>query len=368
MMTSQPPADIFELPGEEFVADEYGVGATTVVTTAIVNLTPAIFTKFSRALGATSGPGVSWTSDDRVPFLPPTPPVAIQVLDFLNTAYMPIVIYLGLIGNLLSLVTFLCTKLRSRTSSLYMGALAASDSGFLVVLSFAWLSERGVNMYKKDLCPATVFLSSAFACWSVWLTVSFTAERFLAVCYPLCKLRTSFRNRRPRIIIAATAVFSAALNAPLPAFVSIADSDFEDCSPHPDYERVAVALLDTMNRSWQEHARGSRRACWDSGGAAHAERSARVQDRFPSDSAQKAAWTKAVRRENFAPTKYSVVCEHHFLESDFVDSMNYTDSMTGKVIEVPLKLRRLKPAAIPSVFPNCPVYLSRQETSARGSP
>ncbi|KAH7932745.1 hypothetical protein HPB49_002247 [Dermacentor silvarum] len=27
---------------------------------------------------------------------------------------------------------------------------------------------------------------------------------------------------------------------------------------------------------------------------------------FPSDSAQKAAWTKAVRRENFAPTKYSV--------------------------------------------------------------
>ncbi|KAH9384587.1 hypothetical protein HPB48_026596 [Haemaphysalis longicornis] len=42
--------------------------------------------------------------------------------------------------------------------------------------------------------------------------------------------------------------------------------------------------------------------------------------------------------------------------------------MTGKVIEVPLKLRRLKPSAIPSVFPNCPAYLSRQETSARESP
>ncbi|KAH8026399.1 hypothetical protein HPB51_020383 [Rhipicephalus microplus] len=62
------------------------------------------------------------------------------------------------------------------------------------------------------------------------------------------------------------------------------------------------------------------------------------------------------------------VCEHHFLESDFVDSTSYTDSMTGKVIEVPLKLRRLKPSAIPSVFPNCPAYLSRQETSARESP
>ncbi|KAH8039306.1 hypothetical protein HPB51_005552 [Rhipicephalus microplus] len=63
-----------------------------------------------------------------------------------------------------------------------------------------------------------------------------------------------------------------------------------------------------------------------------------------------------------------VVCEYHFLERDFVDSTSYTDSMTGKVIEVPLKLRRLKPSAIPSVFPNCPAHLSRQETSARESP
>ncbi|KAH7970412.1 hypothetical protein HPB49_006715 [Dermacentor silvarum] len=42
--------------------------------------------------------------------------------------------------------------------------------------------------------------------------------------------------------------------------------------------------------------------------------------------------------------------------------------MTGKGIEAPLKLRRLKPFAIPSVFPNCPAYLSRQKTSARESP
>ncbi|KAH7941360.1 hypothetical protein HPB49_012617 [Dermacentor silvarum] len=59
------------------------------------------------------------------------------------------------------------------------------------------------------------------------------------------------------------------------------------------------------------------------------------------------------------------VCERNFLESDFV---GYTDSMTGKVIELRRKLRRLKPAAIPSIFPNCPVYLSRQETSTRESP
>ncbi|KAH7958693.1 hypothetical protein HPB49_004325 [Dermacentor silvarum] len=63
-------------------------------------------------------------------------------------------------------------------------------------------------------------------------------------------------------------------------------------------------------------------------GAAHAER----VYQFPSDSAQYATWTKAVRRENFVPTKYTVVCEHHFHENGFVDSASYTDNMTGKLL------------------------------------
>ncbi|KAG0445673.1 hypothetical protein HPB47_023502, partial [Ixodes persulcatus] len=75
----------------------------------------------------------------------PDDSMALRLLDMLNTFYMPVVIYLGLVGNLLSLVTFLFTHLKTRTSSLYMGSLAISDAGFLFVLSFAWLQERGVN-------------------------------------------------------------------------------------------------------------------------------------------------------------------------------------------------------------------------------
>ncbi|CAN8012980.1 unnamed protein product, partial [Ixodes pacificus] len=78
--------------------------------------------------------------------VPPSPSTAVQVLDLLNTIYMPVVIYVGLVGNVLSLVTFLFTHLKSRTSSLYMGSLAISDAGFLFVLSFAWLNERGFNV------------------------------------------------------------------------------------------------------------------------------------------------------------------------------------------------------------------------------
>ncbi|KAM7300812.1 uncharacterized protein ISCGN_016397 [Ixodes scapularis] len=90
--------------------------------------------------------------------------------------------------------------------------------------------------------------------------------------------------------------------------------------------------------------------------------------RFPSDAERRTAWTKAIPREDFAPTKYSVVCEKHFSPGDFATTTTYTDEKTGRVLEVPLQLRRLKPCATPSIFPNCPAYLSRNTPAAREGP
>lgn len=62
------------------------------------------------------------------------------------------------------------------------------------------------------------------------------------------------------------------------------------------------------------------------------------------------------------------LCEKHFAPSDFVTKSSYTDVETGRVVEVPLRIVKLKQDAIPSLFPNCPVYLSRTKTSARETP
>ncbi|XP_049522585.1 uncharacterized protein LOC119449052 [Dermacentor silvarum] len=86
------------------------------------------------------------------------------------------------------------------------------------------------------------------------------------------------------------------------------------------------------------------------------------------DADQRTAWTRAIPRKDFAPTKYTVVCEKHFLTSDFVTTSTYRDEKTGRVLEVPLQLRRLKSGAIPSLFPNCPSYLSRPTTVVREGP
>ncbi|CAN7939014.1 unnamed protein product [Ixodes hexagonus] len=185
----------------------------------------------------------SLTGQAGVTRVPPTatssPSVAIQVLDLLNSVYMPVVIYLGLVGNVLSLVTFLFTHLKLRTSSLYMGSLAISDSGFLFVLSFAWLNERGFNVYRRGWCRLLVFLSSAFSCCSVWLTVGFTTERFVAIRYPLWRLQLGSTRLRPKLAILATAVCSFVFNAHLLVFVGVheIDAGFHDCGLKPEYEK-----------------------------------------------------------------------------------------------------------------------------------
>ncbi|KAH8020094.1 hypothetical protein HPB51_024456 [Rhipicephalus microplus] len=79
------------------------------------------------------------------------------------------------------------------------------------------------------------------------------------------------------------------------------------------------------------------------------------------------AMGEATRR----PLRSSVLCElceKHFHPSDFVTSTSYTKMVAGKVIEVPLKLRRLRPGTVLSIFPDCATYLSQHKSATREYP
>lgn len=109
------------------------------------------------------------------------------LLDFFHQYYIPSIILLGLIGNLLSCVVFLNTHLRIRSSSYYLAALATADFTFLVTLLLVWLNNTlGWKVFNKDgWCETLVYVSAVCSSLSVWLIVAFTVERFIAVQYPL---------------------------------------------------------------------------------------------------------------------------------------------------------------------------------------
>jgi hypothetical protein len=109
------------------------------------------------------------------------------VLDFSHQYYIPFIILLGLVGNLLSCVVFLNTHLKMRSSSYYLAALATADFSFLFSLLLVWLNNAiGWRVFNKDgWCETVVYVSSVCSSLSVWLIVAFTVERFIAVQYPL---------------------------------------------------------------------------------------------------------------------------------------------------------------------------------------
>lgn len=69
----------------------------------------------------------------------------------LNMYYVPLLIVVGFVGNLLSCVVFLNTRLRMRSSSYYLAALAIADVTYLFILFLVWLDLLGFNTFNVNV-------------------------------------------------------------------------------------------------------------------------------------------------------------------------------------------------------------------------
>lgn len=130
-------------------------------------------------------------------------PTALVIAVYLNQYYIPVISIFGIIGNSLSATVFLCTQLKSRSSSYYLAALALTDLIFLVNLFFNYVFlSFGVDLYNRNVfCQAMVYTSSVCCFLSVWLIVSFTVERFIAIQYPLHRPHMCTVRRAKTIVI-----------------------------------------------------------------------------------------------------------------------------------------------------------------------
>lgn len=85
---------------------------------------------------------------------------------------------------------------------------------------------------------------------------------------------------------------------------------------------------------------------------------------FPSDEKYKELWIKAIPRKDCVFGKYSRVCSKHFYYSDFQHT-SLDSNPTRKKKKKTLTLRLLKSTAVPSIFNNCPMYLTVAEKKER---
>ncbi|KOB68312.1 Neuropeptide receptor A18 [Operophtera brumata] len=142
-----------------------------------------------------------------------------ELANVLNVYFSPALIFMGIIGNVLSITVFFKSKLRGQSTSQYLSALAISDTLFLLQLIPPWLKAvRASRVFARDgFCQTFVYFSYVSSAYSSWLVVAFTVERCVAVLYPLRRARMC-TVRRARTLIAAVAACCLAVNTPVLLF------------------------------------------------------------------------------------------------------------------------------------------------------
>ncbi|CAF3429974.1 unnamed protein product [Rotaria socialis] len=111
----------------------------------------------------------------------------------------PIIICVGLLGNILTIYVFIITDLKRQSVSILTIALAIVDSLVLLVpVLFLWLE----NLLKRELtdaspfwCRTHGFFDLTFTCCSSWLMICIAFERFCAVWFPH-RHKVSFTHRK----------------------------------------------------------------------------------------------------------------------------------------------------------------------------
>ncbi|XP_034330495.2 FMRFamide receptor-like [Magallana gigas] len=128
----------------------------------------------------------------------------------------PVLLVIGLIGNILSFVILRHDKEKKMSINAYLSVLALADISVLMFgLLSTWVHEvSGVDIFRSVdiLCKIWNVIAFTSSIFSVWLIVAITAERFIVVCFPLTAHRICNKNRAKRIITFLL-IFSLCFNA-----------------------------------------------------------------------------------------------------------------------------------------------------------
>lgn len=139
---------------------------------------------------------------------------AYKIGDLLTHYYTPALVFVGSVGNILSVIVFFKTKLRKLSSSYYLAALGISDTCFLVGAFVSWLNYININIYNKNYyCQFFTYISGLCSFLSVWFVVAFTVERFIAVLYPL-KRQTMCTVKRACTVLIGLFILGCTVSIP----------------------------------------------------------------------------------------------------------------------------------------------------------
>lgn len=144
-----------------------------------------------------------------------------QLLDssrfWIQRVLVPMITIVGVVGNTVTIVIMTRRRMRSSTNS-YLAALAICDMLYLLCIfalslkHYQFIQEQGLLIYYRCF-PLIVMLADACSNTSVWLTATFTMERYIAVCHPI-RGKVLCTESRARKAILAVFIFCFSFTLP----------------------------------------------------------------------------------------------------------------------------------------------------------
>ena len=126
----------------------------------------------------------------------------------LLTYVFPSIIFVGLKGNIVSIIIFLDKELRHISSSVYILAVLCSDTGMLLNQTLSWFDVLQLKLiHKEGICQLFVFSSFVFAFLSEWYMVCITVENYVTLRHP-AQIKTLCTIRRALIVTLSLAFFA----------------------------------------------------------------------------------------------------------------------------------------------------------------
>lgn len=142
-----------------------------------------------------------------------------QTRFWIQRVAVPMLMVIGLFGNSITMIIMTRRGMRS-TTNMYLAALAFVDMLYLVLTFLLGLSHypnmAGPKYYAYwELRPFLMMLTDACSNTSVWLTVTFTIERYIAVKYPM-KANVWCTEARAKMLIVFVFMFGILFATPVP--------------------------------------------------------------------------------------------------------------------------------------------------------
>lgn len=159
---------------------------------------------------------------------------------WIQRVLVPIITLIGVIGNTVTIVIMTRRRMRSSTNN-YLAALAIVDmlyllGGFALSLKhYEFIQEKGLFIYFRCF-PFLILLTDTCSNTSVWLTATFTVERYIAVCHPI-KGKVLCTESRARKAVIGVVVFCFALTLPTPFEYAVV----EENDPATNMTRVSLS-------------------------------------------------------------------------------------------------------------------------------